>query len=113
MNREQRELAVRLAAEERLAALLPEAAGPEPEAEVPRWARVADEHPRWEIKNPLGDGRHYLLSDEAIRTFGRAHLTKLVADLPPLLEEAWTPPPRKDDRLAREVGSVLGEEPDT
>ena len=99
MNREQRELAVRLAAEERLAALaalLLEAAGPEPEAEVPRWARVEDEHPRWEIKNPLGDGRDYLLSDEAIRTFGRAYLTKLMADLPPLLEEAWTPPPEED-----------------
>jgi len=60
------------------------------------WTRVADGHPRWEIKNPSGDGRNYLVTDEAIRTFGRKHMTELMINLPPLPEEAWTPPARKE-----------------
>ena len=52
------------------------------------WARVEDGHPRWEIKNPIGDGRNYLVTDEAIRTFGRKHMTELLINLPPLPEQA-------------------------
>jgi hypothetical protein len=76
-----------------LAEVLARRAGPE----AARWVRVEGEHPRWEIKNPRGDGRDYLLSDEAIRTFGPRHLTTLMAGLPPLPEQAWAPPPRKED----------------
>jgi hypothetical protein len=55
-----------------------------------KWFRVEDEHPRWEIKNPHGDGRNYLCTDEAIRTFGRAHIeTVVLVKLPPLPAEAW------------------------
>lgn len=36
------------------------------------------------------------MTDEAIRTFGRKHMTELMANLPPLPEEAWMPPARKE-----------------
>ena len=60
------------------------------------WTRAEDGHPRWEIKNPSGDGRNYLVTDEAIRTFGRELMTELMINLPPLPEQAWTPPARKE-----------------
>lgn len=54
------------------------------------WFRIEDDHPRWEIKNPNGDGKNYLCTDEAIRTYGRKHIeTVVLKDLPPLPEEAW------------------------
>jgi hypothetical protein len=55
------------------------------------WFRVEDDHPRWEIKNPHGDGRNYLCTDEAIRTYGREHMqTVVLRDLPQLPEGAWS-----------------------
>ena len=60
------------------------------------WTRVEDGHPRGEIKNPNGDGRNYQVTDEAIRTFGRNHMTELMSNLPPLPDEAWTPPARNE-----------------
>lgn len=58
------------------------------------WVRVEDEHPRWEIKNPAGDGQNYLCTDEVIRTYGRAHVERVVLrDLPPLPESAWAVKP--------------------
>jgi hypothetical protein len=62
----------------------PDAASPESE-----WSRVEDGHPRWEIRNPNGDGKNYLCADEAIRTFGRRHMEKILAGLPPLPGKAW------------------------
>lgn len=70
---------------------------PEPETE---WTRVepgpcschapAQQHDRWEIKNPHGDGKNYLCTDAVIRTYGRKHVEGfLLADLPPLPERAW------------------------
>lgn len=60
---------------------------PPPEAE---WSRAEDdERPRWEIRNPSGDGRNYLCTDEAIRKFGRRHMEKILAGLPPLPGRAW------------------------
>jgi hypothetical protein len=53
------------------------------------WRRVEDEHPRWEISNPLGDGRGFLCTDAAIRAFGRKHMENLLHDLPPLPGRAW------------------------
>jgi hypothetical protein len=47
------------------------------------------EHDRWEIKNPRGDGRNYLVTDAVIRTYGRRHVEKLIARLPRLPERAW------------------------
>jgi hypothetical protein len=95
MNRQRRAQAARRSAEDKLAGLrlrqLLIA-----EAIAPRWTRAEDGHPRWEIKNPSGDGRNYLMTDEAIRTFGRRHMTELMINLPPLPEEAWTPPARKE-----------------
>ncbi len=59
---------------------------PEPETE---WSRVEDKHPRWEIRNPHGDGKSYLCTDEVIRVFGRQHVEHLLRDLPPLPGKAW------------------------
>ena len=72
------------------------------------WTRIEDGHPRWEIKNPNRDGRNYLVTDEAIRTFGRQHMTELMINLPPLPEEAWTPPGRKEVTImtSRETETV-------
>ena len=67
---------------------------------APAWVRVEpgpctchyppQEHDRWEIKNPHGDGRNYLVTDEVIRTFGRPHVEgRLLVKLPPLPERAW------------------------
>jgi hypothetical protein len=54
------------------------------------WFRVEDAHPRWEIKNPHGDGKNYLCTDEAIRTFGREHIESVILrNLAPLPAEAW------------------------
>jgi hypothetical protein len=48
------------------------------------------EHDRWEIKNPHGDGRNFLVTDMVIRTYGRRHTEgRLLASLPPLPEQAW------------------------
>jgi hypothetical protein len=58
------------------------------------WTRVEDGHPRWEIKNPSGDGRNYLMTDEAIGTFGRQHMTELMINMPPC--------PKRHGRLPRE-----------
>lgn len=45
----------------------------------------ARDHPRWEIKDPQGDGKNYLITDAAIGTFGRKHIeTVTLAGLPPL-----------------------------
>jgi hypothetical protein len=46
-------------------------------------------HDRWEIKNPLGDGKDRLITDFAIRSFGRRHIERLLRDLPPLPDAAW------------------------
>lgn len=54
------------------------------------WFRVEDDYPRWVIRNPHGDGKNYLCTDTAIRTFGRAHMEKLLRKLPPLPEVAWS-----------------------
>jgi hypothetical protein len=62
----------------------PDAAPPETE-----WSRVEGEHPRWEIKNPKGDGHDYLCTDAVIRTYGRKHTEWLLRDLPPLPDKAW------------------------
>ncbi len=64
------------------------------------WVRVEDEpgpccrarstHPRWEIKNPHGDGQDYLCTDAVIRTYGRAHVERVILhELPPLPQDAW------------------------
>lgn len=53
------------------------------------WRRVEDEHPRWEISNPAGDGKDHLCTDALIRTYGRRHTERLLAGLPPLPERAW------------------------
>lgn len=53
------------------------------------WTRAEDDHPRWEIRNPLGDGRDFLCTDFAIREFGRRHMERLLHDLPPLPDKAW------------------------
>ena len=60
------------------------------------WTRVdnGDGHPRWEIGS-LGDGsRCQVITDELITAYGREHLGKLLADLPPLLEEACEAKPQ-------------------
>jgi hypothetical protein len=68
-------------------------------AEVPArqqsaWTRVEDEHPRWELPGER-DGAGVLVTagrlvtDEAIRVFGRKHIERLLAGLPPLPEQAW------------------------
>jgi hypothetical protein len=63
---------------------------PEPTEPETEWTRVEDaKHPRWEIKNPLGDGKNRLCTDHLIRTYGRKHTEKLLAGLPPLPEKAW------------------------
>jgi hypothetical protein len=62
---------------------------PEPPEPETGWSRIEDAHPRWEIKNPNGDGKSYLCTDETIRTFGRKHAEHLVRDLPPLPDKAW------------------------
>jgi hypothetical protein len=57
-------------------------------AGISAWARVDDEHPRWET----GEGdRARLVTDVAIATFGRRHIEQLVASLglPALPDEAW------------------------
>lgn len=53
------------------------------------WSRAEGEHPRWEIRNPKGDGRDFLCTDMAIRTFGRRHMEMLLRELPPLPGKAW------------------------
>lgn len=69
--------------------------GPVPECPDPappetEWSRVEDgKHPRWEIKNPHGDGHNYLCTDAVIRTYGRKHTEWLLRDLPPLPDKAW------------------------
>lgn len=68
---------------------LPECFDP---ATLPRgteWERAEDEHPRWEIRNPKGDGCNFLCTDAVIRTFGRKHVEKLLRGLPPLPDKAW------------------------
>lgn len=81
----------------RLPGVTPWEAGAAPEcsdpAAMPRdteWKRVEGEHPRWEIRNPKGDGGNFLCTDVAIRTYGREHVEgRLLRGLPPLPEEAW------------------------
>lgn len=68
---------------------MPAPACPDPPAPERDWSRVEDGHPRWEIRNPNGDGRNYLCTDAVIRTYGRRHTEKLLRDLPPLPEKAW------------------------
>ena len=53
------------------------------------WQRIEDQHPRWHITNPAGDGRDRLVTDVAIRTYGRLHIEQLLDGLPPLPTEAW------------------------
>jgi hypothetical protein len=92
-----RDLAVRLAeatgaTDEQIAEVIREEDGP-------TWTRVEPGpctchapptgHSGWEIKNPLGDGRDKHITDYAIRTYGRKHVERLLADLPPLPEAAW------------------------
>lgn len=68
---------------------------PEPPAPQTEWSRVEDKHPRWEIKNPKGDGKNYLCTDAVIRAYGRRHTEKLLHDLPPLPDKAWEVDPRR------------------
>jgi hypothetical protein len=69
---------------------------------MPEWRRVEPgpctchwppmQHNRWEITNPVGDGKNRLVTDAVIRTYGRKHVEKLLAKtpgLPPLPEQAW------------------------
>jgi hypothetical protein len=68
-------------------------------AEIPAkqqsaWRRVDNEHPRWELPGErdsagLLSSPGYLITDEAIRTFGRKHIECLLAGLPTLPEQAW------------------------
>jgi|SRR5215469_2519833 len=48
-------------------------------------------HDMWRIDNPAGDGKNRLISDFAIKTYGRKHIEGLVERIgaPPLPEEAW------------------------
>lgn len=48
-------------------------------------------HDMWRIDNPAGDGKNRLITDFAIRTYGRSHIEKLLARVgcPPLPEAAW------------------------
>jgi len=48
-------------------------------------------HDKWRIDDPAGDGKNRLITDFAIRTYGRAHIEKLLARVgcPPLPEQAW------------------------
>lgn len=55
------------------------------------WTRVdnGDGPPRWEIGSPGDGSRRQVITDEPIMTYGREHLEKLQAGLPPLPEAAW------------------------
>lgn len=53
------------------------------------WQRVTGEHPGWRTEY---EGRRYQLTDVAIRTYGRPHLERLLAHLPPLPNSAWDVP---------------------
>jgi hypothetical protein len=79
---------------------IPEGGLGEPATPKPAWVRVEpgpctchappELHSRWEIKDPKGDGKNFLISDAAIRTFGRRHIEHLLRDVPvPLPGEAW------------------------
>jgi hypothetical protein len=81
---------------------IPEGMLGEPATPKPAWVRVEpgwctchmppEKHDRWEIKDPNGNGKNYLISDAAIRTFGRRHIEELLSRAVPgvpLPEEAW------------------------
>jgi len=59
------------------------------------WARVDVSHPRWGLPGERDSAgiltsAGHLVTDEAIRTYGRKHVERVIlAGLPPLPEEAW------------------------
>jgi hypothetical protein len=89
-------------------------ADPEPAGGAPWWVRVEDEHPRWEISNPAGDGHDYLCTDALIRAYGRGHVERVILHgLPPLPECAWAAGalPRSGGAVTRLAAGVLAGHP--